>query len=132
MRLIADAYKRDDAPSIRNGGKNMSMSIRMRATINALTVVANNLRLLNDAAIIMKETSDTVKSAKAISTAAKKVENFAKKYDLDLEYMKRVYNDNPDPDRFIAAFIGTPEGIEVYKNVKVNTVPSDYDGEAVL
>ena len=49
----------------------MSMSIRMRATVNALTVVADNLRILHDASEIMKETSDTVKSAKAISTAAK-------------------------------------------------------------
>ena len=111
----------------------MSMSIRMRATVNALTVVANNLRLLYDAADIMKETSDTVKSAKDISTAAKKAENFAKKYDLDLDYMKKVYYDNPDPDYFImASFIGPNLGMQVYKKVKINKVPSDYDGEAVL
>ena len=73
----------------------MSMSIRMRATINALTVVADNLRILHDASEIMKGTSDAVKSAKAISTAAKKVENFAKKYGLDIDRMKEVYNDNP-------------------------------------
>ena len=111
----------------------MSMSIRMRATINALTVVADNLRILHDAAEIMKETSDAVKSAKVISTAAKKVENFAKKYDLDLDYMKKVYYDNPDPDYFImASFIGPNLGMQVYRKVKINTVPSDYDGEAVL
>lgn len=111
----------------------MSMSIRMRATINALTVVADNLRILHDASKIMEETSDTVKSAKAISTAAKKVENFAKKYYIDLDYMKSVYNDNPDTDYFImAAFIGPNLGMQVYKKVKINTVPSDYDGEAVL
>lgn len=111
----------------------MSMSIRMRATVNALTVVANNLRLLYDAADIMKETSDTVKTAKVISTAAKKAENFAKKYDLDLDYMKKVYHDNPDPDYFImASFIGPNLGMQVYKKVKINNVPRDYDGEAVL
>ena len=111
----------------------MSMSIRMRATINALTVVAGNLRILHDAAEIMKETSDAVKSAKVISTAAKKVENFAKKYDIDLDCMKRVYSDNPDPDHFImASFIGPSLGMQVYKKVKINNVPSDYDGETVL
>lgn len=111
----------------------MSMSIRMRATINALTVVADNLRILHDAAKIMEETSDTVKSAKAISAAAKKVENFAKKYDVDLDYMKKVYYNNPDPDYFImASFIGPNLGMQVYKKVKINTVPRDYDGEAVL
>ena len=108
----------------------MSMSIRMRATVNALTAVADNLRILHDASEIMKETSDAVKSAKTISTAAKKIENFAKKYDLDLEYMKGVYNDNPDPDCFIAAFIGTPEGIEVYKNVKTSNGAADTVNEA--
>ena len=109
----------------------MSMSIRMRATINALTVVADNLRILHDASEIMKETSDTVKSAKAISTAAKKAENFAKKYDLDLDYMKDVYSENPDPDYFImASFIGTNLGVQVYKKVKVNDVPADSAGEA--
>lgn len=111
----------------------MSMSIRMRATINALTVVADNLRILHDAAVIMEKTSDPVKSAKVISTAAKKVENFAKKYDLDLNRMKDVYNDNPDTDYFImASFIDYNLGMQVYKKVKINTVPSDYDGEAVL
>ena len=109
----------------------MSMSIRMRATVNALTAVANNLRLLYDAPIIMKETSDTVKSAKAISTAAKKVENFAKKYDLDPEYMKDVYSENPDPDYFVmASFFGPNLGMKVYKNVKVNDVQGDSEGEA--
>ena len=111
----------------------MSMSIRMRATINALTVVADNLRILHDAAKIMEETSDTVKSAKTISTAARKVENFCKKYDLDLDYMKKVYYNNPDTDYFImASFIGPNVGMQVYKNVKINTIPSDYTGEAVL
>lgn len=111
----------------------MSMSIRMRATINALTVVADNLRILHDAAKIMKETSDTVKGAKAISTAARKVENFAKKYDLDIDYMKDVYSENPDPDYFImASFIGPNLGMQVYNKVKINNIPSDYDGEAVL
>ena len=111
----------------------MSMSIRMRATVNALTVVADNLRILHDAAKIMGETSDTVKSAKAISAAAKKAENFAKKYDLDTEYMKDVYSENPDPDYFImASFIGPNLGMQVYKKVKINNVPSDYAGEAVL
>lgn len=111
----------------------MSMSIRMRATINALTVVADNLRILHDAAKIMEETSDAVKSAKVISTAARKVENFAKKYDLDFDHMKDVYNDNPDTDYFImASFIDYNLGMQVYKKVKINTVPSDYDGEAVL
>ena len=109
----------------------MSMTIRMRATVNALTVVAGNLRLLHDAAKIMKETSDTVKSAKAISTAAKKVENFSKKYDLDTEYMKDVYSENPDPDYFImASFIGPNLGMQVYKKVKVNGVPGDSADEA--
>ena len=109
----------------------MSMSIRMRATINALTVVADNLRIMHDAAKIMKEPSDTVKSAKAISTAAKKVENFAKKYDLDLDYMKSVYNDNPDTDYFImASFIGPNLGMQVYKKVKINDVHGDSAGEA--
>ena len=109
----------------------MSMSIRMRATVNALTVVADNLRLLHDAAKIMKETSDTVKSAKAISTAAKKVENFAKKYDLDLDHMKDVYNDNPDPDYFImASFIDYNLGMQVYKKVKISDVPGDSADEA--
>ena len=111
----------------------MSMSIRMRATVNALTVVADNLRILHDASEIMKEASDAVKNAKVISTAAKKVENFAKKYDLDLDYMKSVYNDNPDTDYFImASFIGPNLGMQVYKKFKINTVPSDYVGEAVL
>ena len=111
----------------------MSMSIRMRATINALTVVADNLRILHDAAKIMEETSDSVKSAKAISTAAKKAENFAKKYDLDFDHMKDVYNHNPDPDYFImASFIDYNLGMQVYKKVKINSVPRDYDGEAVL
>lgn len=109
----------------------MSMSIRMRATVNALTVVADNLRILYDAPKIMKVTSDTVKSAKAISTAAKKVENFAKKYDLDPEYMKDVYSENPDPDYFImASFIGSNLGVQVYKKVKANDVPGDSEGEA--
>ena len=109
----------------------MSMSIRMRATINALTVVADNLRILHDAPEIMKETSDTVKTAKAISTAAKKVENFAKKYDLDPEYMKDVYSENPDPDYFImASFIGPNLGMQVYKKVKINDVPGDSVDEA--
>ena len=108
----------------------MSMSIRMRATINALTVVANNLRLLYDAADIMKETSDTVKSAKYISTAARKVENFAKKYDLDLDYMKKVYYDNPDPDYFImASFIGPNLGMQVYKKVNTSNAPRDSEVE---
>lgn len=111
----------------------MSMSIRMRTTINALTVVADNLRILHDAAKIMEETSDSVKSAKVISTAARKVENFAKKYDVDLDYMKKAYYNNPDTDYFImSAFIGPNLGMQVYKKVKINTVPSDYDGEAVL
>ena len=109
----------------------MSMSIRMRATVNALTVVADNLRILHDAAKIMKETSDTVKGAKAISTAAKKVDNFAKKYGLDPEYMKDVYSENPDPDYFImASFIGPNLGAQVYKKVKVNDVPGDSVDEA--
>ena len=109
----------------------MSMSIRMRATINALTVVAGNLRVLHGAAEIMKETSDAVKSAKAISTAAKKVENFAKKYDLDPEYMKDVYSENPDPDYFImASFIGPNLGMQVYKKVKINDVPGESVDEA--
>ena len=109
----------------------MSMSIRMRATINALTVVADNLRVLHDAAEIMKETSDTVKSAKAIYTATKKVENFAKKYDLDVDYMKKVYYDNPDPDYFImASFIGPNLGMQVYKKVKINDVPGESVDEA--
>lgn len=109
----------------------MSMSIRMRATVNALTVVANNLRLLYDAADIMKETSDTVKSAKDISTAARKVENFAKKYDLDLDYMKKVYYNNPDPDYFImASFIGPDLGMQVYKKIKINNVHGDSADEA--
>ena len=111
----------------------MSMSIRMRATINALTIVADNLRILHDAAEIMKETSDTVKAAKTISTAARKVENFAKKYYIDIDYMKDVYSENPDPDYFImASFIGPNLGMQVYKKVKINTIPSDYTGEAVL
>ena len=109
----------------------MSMSIRMRATINALTVVADNLRILHDAGEIMKETSDAVKSAKAISTAAKKVENFAKKYDLDLDYMKDVYDHNPDPDYFIMmSFIRPNLGIQVYKKVKINDVPAESADEA--
>ena len=109
----------------------MSMSIRMRATVNALTVVADNMRILHDAAKIMKETSDTVKSAKAISTAAKKVENFSKKYDLDPEHMKDVYSENPDPDYFImASFIGPNLGMQVYKKVKINDVLGDSEGEA--
>ena len=108
----------------------MSMSIRMRATINALTVVADNLRILNDAAKIMKETSDTVKSAKAISTAARKVENFAKKYDLDLDYMKDVYSESPDPDYFImASFIGPNLGMQVYEKVNTNNVRCDSEVE---
>ena len=109
----------------------MSMSIRMRATVNALTVVADNLRVLHDAAKIMKETSDTVKSAKAISTAAKKVESFAKKYDLDPEYMKDVYSENPDTDYFImASFIDPNLGMQVYKKVKINDAPGDSADEA--
>ena len=109
----------------------MSMSIRMRATINALTVVADNLRILHDAAEIMKETSDAVKSAKAISAAAKKVENFAKKYDIDLDCMKGVYNDNPDPDYFImASFTHYNLGMQVYNKVKINNVPGDSADEA--
>ena len=109
----------------------MSMSIRMRATVNALTVVADNLRILHDASEIMKEASDAVKNAKVISTAAKKVENFAKKYDLDLDYMKSVYNDNPDTDYFImASFIGPNLGMQVYKKVKINDVSGDSEGEA--
>ena len=109
----------------------MSMSIRMRATVNALTVVADYLRILHDAAKIMKETSDTVKSAKAISTAAKKVENFAKKYDLDIDYMKDVFSENPDPDYFImASFIGPDLGMQVYKKVKINDVPGDSADES--
>ena len=109
----------------------MSMSIRMRATINALTVVADNLRILHDVAEIMKESSDAVKSAKAISTAAKKVENFAKKYDLHLDHMKDVYNGNPDPDYFImASFIGPNLGMQVYKKVKINDVPGDSADDA--
>ena len=108
----------------------MSMSIRMRATVNALTVVAYNLRILYDASKIMKETSDTVKSAKSISAAAKKVENFAKKYDLDLDYMKDVYSENPDPDYFIMeSFIGPNLGMQVYKKVKIKDVPGDSEGE---
>ena len=108
----------------------MSMSIRMRATVNALTVVADNLRILYDAPVIMKATSDTVKSAKAISTAAKKVENFARKYDLDLDYMKKVYYNNPDPDYFImASFIGSNLGMQVYKKVKIYNVPCDSEVE---
>lgn len=111
----------------------MSMSSRMRATINALTVVADNLRILHGAAEIMKGTSDTVKSAKAISAAAKKVENFAKKYDIERDYMEDVYSENPDTDYFImASFIGPNLGMQVYKKVKINNIPSDYDGEAVL
>ena len=111
----------------------MSMSIRMRATINALTVVADNLRILHDASEIMKETSDTVKSAKAISTAAKKAENFAKKYDLDLDYMKDVYSENPDPDSVsMASFIGPNLGMQVYKKLKINDVPGENVCEAVL
>ena len=109
----------------------MSMSIRMRATVNALTVAADNLRILYNAAKIMNETSDTVKSAKAISTAAKKVENFAKKYDLDIDYMKKVYYNNPDTDYFImAAFFGPKLGMQVYKKVKINDVPGDSADEA--
>lgn len=108
----------------------MSMSIRMRATVNALTVVADNLRILHDASEIMNVSADAVKSAKVISTAAKKVENFAKKYDLDLEYMKSVYNLNPDPDYFIAAFIGTSDGLEVYKKVKTYSGSADTVNDA--
>lgn len=109
----------------------MSMSIRMRATINALTVVADNLRILHDAAEIMKETSDTVKSAKAISTASRKVENFAKKYDLDIDFMKDVYNSNPCPDYFImVSFIGPDLGRKVYAKVKINDVHADSADEA--
>lgn len=104
----------------------MSMSIRMRATINALTVVADNLSILHNASEIMKETPDTVKSAKAISTAAKKVENFAKKYDLNIDYMKDIYTKYPGPDYFImASFIGPNLGMQVYKKVKINDVPGD-------
>ena len=104
----------------------MSMSIRMRAAINALTVVADNLRILHDASEIMKETSDTVKTAKAISTAAKKVENFAKKYDIDLDRMKSVYNDVLNPDYFImTSFAWANIGMQVYNKVKVNDVPGD-------
>lgn len=111
----------------------MSMSIRMRATINALTVVANNLRILHDAAQIMGETSDAVKSAKVISTAARKAENFSKKYDLDLDYMKDVYSSNPCPDYFImASLIDFNLGRKIYEKVKINNIPSDYAGEAVL
>ena len=103
----------------------MSMSIRMRATVNALTVVADNLRILHDASVMMTETFDTVKSAKAISAAAKKVENFAKKYDLDLSYMKEVYNHNSSPDYFImASFIGPDLGMKVYKKIKIKDVPT--------
>ena len=109
----------------------MSMSIRMRATINALTVVADNLRILHDASVIMTETSDTVKSAKAISAAAKKVENFAKKYYLDIDHMKAVYSENPVPDYFImASFIGPNLGMQVYKKVKINDVSGDSADEA--
>lgn len=109
----------------------MSMSIRMRATINALTVVADNLRILHDASEIMKETSDAVKGAKAISTAARKVENFAKKYDLDIDHMKGVYSENPDPDYFIiASFAWSNLGMQVYEKVKVNDVPGGSVGEA--
>ena len=109
----------------------MSMSIRMRATVNALTVVADNLRLLHNAAKIMKETSDTLKSAKAISTAARKVENFAKKYYIDLDYMKDVYSENHDPDYFImASFIGPNLGMQVYKKVKINDVLGESVDEA--
>lgn len=109
----------------------MSMSIRMRATVNALTVVADNLRILHDAAEIMKETSDTVKSAKVISSAARKVENFAKKYDLDPDYMKKVYYNNPDPDYFImASFIDPNLGMQVYGKVKINDVTGDSADEA--
>ena len=47
--------------------------------------------------------------------------------------MKSVYNDNPDTDYFImASFIGPNLGMQVYKKVKINNVPSDYAGEAVL
>ena len=109
----------------------MSMSIRMRATINALTVVADNLRVLHDASEIMKETSDTVKSAKAISPAAKKAENFAKKYHIDLDYMKYVYSENPGPDYFImASFIDYNLGMQVYKKVKISDVHGDSADEA--
>ena len=102
----------------------MSMSIRMRATINALTVVADNLRILHDAAEIMKGTSDAVKSAKSISAAAKKVENFAKKYDLERDYMEDVYSENPDPDYFIMASFAAPNlGMQVYNKVKIKDVP---------
>lgn len=108
----------------------MSMSIRMRATINALTVVADSLRILHDATEIMNDTTDAVKSAKFISTAAKKVENFAKKYDLDLDYMKKVYYNNADTDYFImASFFGPNLGMKVYKKVKVNGFPGDYENE---
>ena len=109
----------------------MSMSIRISATINALTVVADNLRILHDAAEIMKETSDAVKSAKAISTAAKKVENFAKKYCIDLDYMKAVYNENSDPDYFIMASFAAPNlGMQAYNKVKINDVPGGSAPEA--
>lgn len=109
----------------------MSMSIRMRATVNALTVVADSLRILHDAAKIMEETYDTVKSAKAISTADRKVENFANKYGLDSERMKDVYSENPDPDYFImASFSDCNLGMQVYKKVKVNDVPGDSVDEA--
>ena len=108
----------------------MSMSIRMRATVNALTVVADNLRILHDASDIMSVSADAVKSAKVISTAAKKVENFAKKYGLDLEYMKGVYNNCLDPDCFIAAFIGTTAGHEVYMKVKTCSGSADIVNEA--
>ena len=110
--------------------KNMSMSIRMRATINALTVVADNLRILHDAPEIMKETSDAVKAAKTISTAAKKVENFAKKYDIDLDRMKSVYNDVLNPDYFIMASFAWPNlGMQVYNKVKVNDANADSEVE---
>ena len=108
----------------------MSMTIRMRATVNALTVAADNLRILYDASEIMRVSTNAVNSAKVISTAAKKVENFAKKYGLDLEYMKSVYNFNPDPDYFIAAFIGTSDGLEVYKKVKTYSGSADTVKEA--
>ena len=109
----------------------MSMSIRMRATVNALTVVADNLRILHDASEIMKEASDAVKNAKVISTAAKKVENFAKKYGLDPDYMKDVYDNNADTDYFImASFFGPKLGMQVYKKIKVNDVPGDSADEA--
>ena len=111
----------------------MSMSIRMRATINALTVVADNLRILHDASGIMNETSDAVKAAKAISTAAKKAENFAKKYGLDLDHMKDVYNGTLDTDYFImASFIDYNIGMQVYKKVKINDVPGDSADDAEI